>query len=256
MERDGMNEATQGKHGASGARSLFRSPAATRDALVLLLAFTAGCVDAVSYLGLGHIFTANMTGNTVLLGLSLGQAQWFAALRSAVALAGYLVGVAGGALLIDRAPRRGLWPPAVTTICACELLLLAALSVAGALLRVPTAGATVNLLIVLAAAAMGLQSVAVTALGIRGVTTTYITGTWTALMSGLVRELPAERTGTKPEPPPGTGLQAAVVGIYLLAAVVSGVAATLWHLTAFAVPTVVVAAVVITAWLRFREGTE
>src|SRR5215472_15796501 len=94
----------------SGARSLLRSPATLRDALVLLLAFTAGCVDAVSYLGLGHIFTANMTGNTVLLGLALGQAQWFAALRSAVALAGYLAGAAGGALLIDRAPRRGLWP--------------------------------------------------------------------------------------------------------------------------------------------------
>jgi uncharacterized membrane protein YoaK (UPF0700 family) len=224
-----------------------------RDTLVVLLAFTAGCVDAVSYLGLGHIFTANMTGNTVLLGLALGQAQWLAALRSAVALAGYLAGAAGGALLIDRAPRRGLWPPAVTRICACELLLLAVLSVAGALLRAPTAAATVNLLIVLAAAAMGLQSVAVTALGIRGVTTTYITGTWTALMSGLVRELPAERAGTEAEPPPGTRLQAAVVGIYLLAAVVGGLAATRWHLTAFAVPAVVVAAVVMTAWLRFHE---
>jgi uncharacterized membrane protein YoaK (UPF0700 family) len=72
--------------------SLFRSPAAMRDILVLLLAFTAGCVDAISYLDLGNIFTANMTGNTVLLGLSLVQAQWLAAGRSAVALAAYLAG--------------------------------------------------------------------------------------------------------------------------------------------------------------------
>ena len=64
--------------------------------MVVLLSVTAGCVDAVSYLGLGHIFTANMTGNTVLLGLSLGQAHWQAALRSGVALVGFIVGFPSG----------------------------------------------------------------------------------------------------------------------------------------------------------------
>ena len=113
---------------------LFRSSAAARDAVALLLAFTAGCVDAISYLGLGHVFTANMTGNTVLLGLSLAQAQWPAALRSLAALAGYLAGVAGGALLIRHTTRPALWPSMVTIICACELLLLAAVTVVGALL--------------------------------------------------------------------------------------------------------------------------
>src|SRR5215475_12485746 len=91
--------------GTTHAQSLLRSPAAMRDALVLLLAFTAGCVDAISYLGLAHVFTANMTGNTVLLGLSTAQAQWPAALRSAAALAGYLVGVAGGAFICRQTAR-------------------------------------------------------------------------------------------------------------------------------------------------------
>jgi uncharacterized membrane protein YoaK (UPF0700 family) len=230
---------------------LFRSPAAMRDTLVVLLAFTAGCVDAISYLGLGRIFTANMTGNTVLLGLALGQAQGLAALRSAVALAGYLAGAACGALLIGRAAKQTLWPPAVTTICAFELLILAALSVTGAVLPSPSVGVVIDLFILLAAAAMGLQSVAVTALGIRGVATTYITGTWTTMMAGLVSKLAlAEPSGA--EPRPGTGMQAAVVGVYLLAAVVGGAADAHWHLLALAVPTVTVAAVVAIAWRRFH----
>jgi uncharacterized membrane protein YoaK (UPF0700 family) len=109
-----------------------------------------------------------MTGNTVLLGLALGQAQGLAALRSAVALAGYLAGAACGALLIGRAAKPTLWPPAVTTICAFELLILAALSVT--------------------------------------------TGTWTTMMAGLVSKLAlAEPSGA--EPRPGTGMQAAVVGV-------------------------------------------
>jgi uncharacterized membrane protein YoaK (UPF0700 family) len=40
--------------------------------LMALMALTAvsGLVDAVSYLGLGHVFTANMTGNVVVLGFA------------------------------------------------------------------------------------------------------------------------------------------------------------------------------------------
>jgi len=46
-----------------------------RNMLLLLLACAAGAIDAISYLGLGRVFTANMTGNTVLLGLALVQAD-------------------------------------------------------------------------------------------------------------------------------------------------------------------------------------
>ncbi|MGN6697263.1 MAG: YoaK family protein, partial [Thermomicrobiales bacterium] len=65
-----------------------------RDTLLLLLAGAAGSLDAISYLGLGHVFTANMTGNTVLLGVALAQRDMPAALRNAVALVGFGVGVA------------------------------------------------------------------------------------------------------------------------------------------------------------------
>src|SRR2546430_7387323 len=38
---------------------------------LLVLTFTTGLVDAVSYLGLGRVFTANMTGNIVFLGFGI-----------------------------------------------------------------------------------------------------------------------------------------------------------------------------------------
>jgi uncharacterized membrane protein YoaK (UPF0700 family) len=46
-----------------------------RDAMLTSLSLAAGCVDAVGYLGLGQVFVANMTGNTVLFGLAIGQAD-------------------------------------------------------------------------------------------------------------------------------------------------------------------------------------
>jgi uncharacterized membrane protein YoaK (UPF0700 family) len=57
-----------------------------RDLSLLALTWAAGNIDAIGYLGLGRVFTANMTGNTVLLGLHLGQEQGGAALRALVAL--------------------------------------------------------------------------------------------------------------------------------------------------------------------------
>jgi uncharacterized membrane protein YoaK (UPF0700 family) len=49
------------------------TPARERDRVVLLLCltFVTGIVDVVSYVGLGHVFVANMTGNVVLIGAAL-----------------------------------------------------------------------------------------------------------------------------------------------------------------------------------------
>src|SRR5262249_15723409 len=71
-----------------------------RPLLVALLAltFVTGIVDAVSYLGLGHVFTANMTGNVVLLGFAVAGASGLSVPRSSLSLLGFLAGaVCGGA---------------------------------------------------------------------------------------------------------------------------------------------------------------
>src|SRR6266540_2006600 len=109
-----------GNHPRSGPRPLVRHwevralPRA-RDLLLALLAGTAGCIDALSYLRLGNVFTANMTGNAVLLGIATGQQVAARALHSVAALAGFVLGVLAGATLCGR--RHGSeagWPPRVT----------------------------------------------------------------------------------------------------------------------------------------------
>jgi len=63
------------------------------------LTVVSGFVDAVSFLGLGHVFTANMTGNVVLLGFAAAGAPGFSMAASLCALAAFVVGaVAGGRL--------------------------------------------------------------------------------------------------------------------------------------------------------------
>src|SRR3712207_9429394 len=102
------------------------SPATVRDTMLVMLSLAAGCVDAVGYLGLGQIFVANMTGNTVLLGLAAGQAKGQAALRAMVALAGFVVGVAAGAAVVGPGRERFARPPTVTAALALELVVLVA----------------------------------------------------------------------------------------------------------------------------------
>jgi uncharacterized membrane protein YoaK (UPF0700 family) len=153
--------------------------------MLLLLTLAAGGVDAISYLGLGHVFTAMMTGNTVLLGLALGQGHVLAAVRSILALVGFAAGVAVGALIVRRGPRQADWSPAVTRALTLEGILLGGFAVAWHLTGPERGEVGVGLLIVLTALAMGIQSAAVQRLGVPGIMTTYITGTLTSLMVDL-----------------------------------------------------------------------
>src|SRR5579875_3101746 len=70
----------------------------------LALAFAGGSTDALTYLLLGQVFTTNMTGATVLLGMSIGQWRLLAALGNLIALAFYC---AGAALAASIQPRDG-----------------------------------------------------------------------------------------------------------------------------------------------------
>ena len=110
-----------------------------KNGLVLLLTAVGGYVDGVSYLALGRVFTVNMTGNTVLLGLSLVQGDAAGAGRSALALGGFLVGGALGALLVERDRQPAVWPRGVTLALSVEAVLLGVLAVVH---TVTVAGAT------------------------------------------------------------------------------------------------------------------
>src|SRR6266566_9076345 len=67
--------------------------------LLFVLTIVTGLVDAVSYLKLGHVFVANMTGNVVFLGFAVADAEDFSIPASLLAIAAFLAGaLAGGRL--------------------------------------------------------------------------------------------------------------------------------------------------------------
>ena len=76
--------------------------------LLLTLTVVTGLVDAFSYLVLGHVFVANMTGNVVFLAFALTGAKGFSIGASLAALAAFVVGALGSGRLVARlGPRRG-----------------------------------------------------------------------------------------------------------------------------------------------------
>lgn len=197
--------------------------------MLLALTWAAGSVDAISYLGLGHVFTAMMTGNTALLGLALAQGEVWAVLRSIIALVGFAAGAAVGALIVERGGERDVWPPAVTWALALESTVLLLFSVVWALSGPGRGEGAVHILIVLSGVAMGIQAAAVRRLGVPGIATTYITGTLTSLMVDLVGWLragvqtPAVNAAPAVNWERRVGLLAAVFVVYGLGALAGAV---------------------------------
>jgi uncharacterized membrane protein YoaK (UPF0700 family) len=108
----------------------------------LLVALTAvtGLVDAFSYLVLGHVFVANMTGNVVFLAFALAGTGGFSALASLVAIACFAAGALAAGRLGGRLPGRERLLGVTAAIQA--VLLGAAVIMAGVAADSPVAGAT------------------------------------------------------------------------------------------------------------------
>ena len=155
-----------------------------------LLTWTAGVMDALSYVR-ANVFTANMTGNTVVLGLALAGTDRWRVFHSALAICAFAAGVLfGGAVLVrmqasdERADLR----------MGTSLEIPFAIAFSVLWLRFPSGGPAWALaaLIAAAACALGIQSAAVWRLRIRGAVTTFLTGTITsAIVSVLERNEPA-----------------------------------------------------------------
>lgn len=147
-----------------------------RVAPAILLAMTGitGIVDAVSYLGLGHVFTANMTGNVVLLGFAFVGAPGLSIARSLLALFCFFVGAgAGGRIPVTRAPRA----------LAAEATLLLGAALIALRLAPPSQVTTTAVCGVIAATglAMGIRNAMVRKLAVPDLTTTVLTLTITGL---------------------------------------------------------------------------
>jgi uncharacterized membrane protein YoaK (UPF0700 family) len=154
-------------------------PSPALRALLLALTGATGLIDAISYLGVGHVFVANMTGNVVLLGFALAGAPGLSIAASLAALAGFLAGaVAGGRWAVATSRRRRLWLSTVSATQAVLVAVAAAATVLGALR--PDGGSRLVLLALLGVA-MGLQNATARRLAIPDLTTTVLTQTLTGL---------------------------------------------------------------------------
>jgi uncharacterized membrane protein YoaK (UPF0700 family) len=155
-------------------------------ALLFGLAGVTGIVDAVCYLGLGHVFTANMTGNVVLLGFALAGVQGLSVSRSATALATFLFGaVLGVRLARSMDPSIPRWPAAALGLEAA-LLLLSSIVAVRLPLSTSAASNAVYVVIGLTGLAMGIRNATIRRLGEREVNTTVLTMTLTAIGSDSV----------------------------------------------------------------------
>ena len=153
-------------------------------AFLLLLTASTGLVDAVSYLALGHVFTANMTGNVVFLGFAIADAPGLSIPRSSAALAAFVVGAAIGGRLAARIGE-GKHQPWTTIAFAIEALLLLAAAAVGAGGRDVLASEPDRLygLIALTGVAMGVRNAVVRKVAVRDLTTTVLTLTITGIVA-------------------------------------------------------------------------
>jgi uncharacterized membrane protein YoaK (UPF0700 family) len=147
--------------------------------LLIGLTLVTGLVDSFSYLLLGHVFVANMTGNVVFLGFALAGAPGFSVGASLVALAAFAAGALLGGILSARhsAHRARLFSVAA----AVQAVFLAAGTVLAAVSASPVASGFRYPLIVVLGISMGIQNAAARKLAVPDLTTTVLTLTITGV---------------------------------------------------------------------------
>jgi uncharacterized membrane protein YoaK (UPF0700 family) len=152
-----------------------------RDALLAILATAAGSIDALTWLALGKVFSAFMTGNVVFIAVGLSSHDSVLALHGAIALSAFGVGAWATAAVMPPDPPSMLWPARVTNgLFGCALLQmlfwLVWLAVGG------HPGSTIAMMLLgISAFAMGTQTAIAVGLGVHAVFTTAATATWTVL---------------------------------------------------------------------------
>lgn len=221
------------------------SPEFFRDLFVVLLTAGTGATDTIGFTRLGNVFASVMTGNLVLFGLSIPKQDWSVVVHAGLAILAFALGV----LFASRfAGHRGendpVWPPSVTRALTLEMLLALAIVVGWEASGANPTGLLQMVLLIFAAAAMGMQSGSVQGLGVSGLSTTYMTGTLTSLLHTLMvrRRLEARSA-------------------FVLSSIIIGAALTELLLQtvprlAPVLPFALLAAVVVTATARARSGRE
>jgi uncharacterized membrane protein YoaK (UPF0700 family) len=152
--------------------------------LFIVLTLVTGLVDAFSYLVLGHVFVANMTGNVVFLGFAVAGAHGFSIGASLVALLSFAAGsVIGGRIVVRYGHHRGRHLAVSMAVQSAFLLVAVALAIPSA--DPPQSGFRYALIVVLSLATGG-QNASARKLAVPDLTTTVLTMTVTGLAADSV----------------------------------------------------------------------
>jgi len=151
---------------------------------LVILTFVTGIIDAVSYLGLGHVFTANMTGNIVFLGFGIAGAGGLPVVAPIVSLVAFFVGAGCGSVAARHLAERHR--VVIETTLGLETLLVAGSAIIAAAVSVRPGTAVADTIIALLAFALGARNAMSRRLGVPDLTTTVVTTT----LAGLAGELP------------------------------------------------------------------
>lgn len=149
--------------------------------LMMVLTFVTGLVDAVGYLGLDRIFTGNMTGNIVILGMGLAGEDGLPVAGPLAALGAYVVGAAVAGRLLRG--HKATWQPIITAILTCSACALTGMATVLAIFDVGGASAAGIGIAACTAALMGAQAATARALAVSDMTTVVVTSTITAYAS-------------------------------------------------------------------------
>jgi uncharacterized membrane protein YoaK (UPF0700 family) len=162
-------------------------------AIAALLTIGTAAIDVVSFTRLGSVFASVMTSNIVFLGLAAARQSAMLAEHAAVSFAGYVAGVAAASRLA-RLGRRSVqggppgqqtWSAGIAAALVAETGVFVVFTIGWEVTGAKPAGGTQLFLLTVATVAMGMQSAVVVAMGIAGVSTTYMTGTLTTLIEAV-----------------------------------------------------------------------
>lgn len=209
---------------------------------MLALTFATGVIDAVGFLGLDRVFTGNMTGNVVILGMGVAGADDLPIVGPALALVGFMAGaVVAGRVL--RAASAG-WSARSTALTGGVALTMCSMAVLASVVRVDHGGPVSVVCSSTLAAAMGVQAAMARVVAVRDVTTVVVTSTITGLAADSW--FGAGRGG-------GQARRFTAVALLILGALL-GALMLRWHVAAgIALAGVVVAAVAVVGELQRRR---
>jgi uncharacterized membrane protein YoaK (UPF0700 family) len=203
---------------------------------LLVLTLTTGLVDAVSYLGLGRVFTANMTGNVVLLGFGIAGSGGLPVVAPVVSLAAFLVGAAGGGMLAKRVGERHV--EHLARALALEVSLIGVATIVAVVVDVRPGAFSGDVVIALLALAMGIRNATVRRIAVPDLTTTVLTMTLTGLAADSV-------------PAGGSGKGSARRTAAVLAMFIGAVIGALLLRTSIVLPLAAAAGLALVTWLLY-----